>query len=83
MDDLRRIHQQWPEVDAQEIWSLATWRGAAALGTPDVGSLSPMKCADLVAFPALGPDPLQAILQQNVFPTALWIDGRKMADKLQ
>ena len=83
VDDLGRIHQQWPEVDAQEIWSLATWRGAAALDRDDVGSLSAAKFADLVAFPAKGTDPLRAILEDALFPTALWIGGRKMADKPQ
>ena len=81
VEDLRLLHKQWPAVDAQEIWSLATCRAAAALGIDDVGSLSPMKFADLVAFPAPGPDPLRTILEQTLFPAALWIGGRNMADK--
>jgi cytosine/adenosine deaminase-related metal-dependent hydrolase len=83
VDDLRCIHEQSPEVDAQEIWSLVMWRAAAALGMKEVGSLSANKFADVVAFPARGADPLHAILEQPLFPTALWIDGRKIDDKLK
>ena len=80
VDDLRLIHHQYPDVKPAEVWALATWRAAAALGEIHAGSLAPQMQADIVAFPVQTPDPLREILAEAILPTAIWIGGRQMAD---
>jgi cytosine/adenosine deaminase-related metal-dependent hydrolase len=76
VDDLRLIRRLAPEPPAHEIWELATTRAAKALGMADqVGTLAVGKSADVVAFPGIGDDPLNAILREQVRPTALWVGG--------
>jgi imidazolonepropionase-like amidohydrolase len=71
---LRRIA---PEVSAVELWGMATTRAATALQLSEqIGSLTPGKRADIVAFEIGGAsDPLEEILQRNVLPMRVWIDG--------
>lgn len=77
VDDLRLLHAIAPEVDAATIWSMATIRAARAVRMEEtVGTITPGKHADFVAFPATGDDPLTAILEDNASrPTRSWING--------
>src|SRR5205085_4235604 len=64
VDELRLLHQIAPEVPPQDLWQMATIRAAKALQMdPQVGSISPGKLADLVAFPATADDPLCDLLE--------------------
>ena len=80
LDDLRHLRRLAPDVPPADLWPLVTTRAARALGLGDaVGSLTPGKRADLVAFPLPGnvPDPLAAILDDDAAaPSAVWIAGR-------
>ncbi len=63
LDDLRLVHRLYPDLPLETLFTMATLNGARALGlSHDVGSLSPGKAADILAFPISGPDPLRAIL---------------------
>jgi aminodeoxyfutalosine deaminase len=77
VDDLRLLRRIAPEVSAVELWGMATTRAATALQLSEqVGSLTPGKRADLIAFEIGGAsDPLEEILQRNVLPMRVWIDG--------
>ena len=77
VDDLRLARKIAPDLPAPEIWSLATTRAATALNLPDVGQIEKNYRADLIAFPAVGPDPLEQILQQKVLPTHTWLAARR------
>ena len=74
VDDLRVLRRIAPDVPAQMLWEMATIRGARAIGQErNVGSLTVGKAADMVAFPAPGPDPLAEILESDTLPTRVWI----------
>ena len=44
-----------------------------------VGKFIGGNAADFVAFPAVGDDPLEAILREPVLPVGTWIGGEKVA----
>jgi cytosine/adenosine deaminase-related metal-dependent hydrolase len=76
VDDLRLLHAIAAEVPAQKLWELVTVRGARALGlSQTVGSITPGKAADFVAFDAQGDDPLRAILESSQRPSGTWTSG--------
>jgi cytosine/adenosine deaminase-related metal-dependent hydrolase len=81
IDDLRLIHVREPNVSAMEIWQLATVRAAAALQLPQgLGTFSPGAPADLIALPCPPhtDDPLRWVLDSDVIPTGVWIDGHRV-----
>jgi cytosine/adenosine deaminase-related metal-dependent hydrolase len=76
VDDLRLLHTIAAEVPAQNLWELVTIRGARALGlSQTVGSITPGKAADFVAFDAKGSDPLRAVLESSQRPRCTWTNG--------
>ena len=79
LDDLRLVRLAAPDVPAGDLFELITTRAADALQLQtEIGSIAPGKAADLVAFRAIGEDPLDALLNEPLLPTHLWIDGRLM-----
>ena len=76
-DDLRLIRRDRPKLPASLLWGMATWRAAKALGVDgDVGTLSPGRFADLVAFPLDSTtDPLAAALDEDAPPAATVVEG--------
>ena len=69
LDDLRLLHRLYPAVPMETLFAMATLNGAKALGLAhEVGSLTPGKAADMVAFPIAGPAPLRAILESAIAP---------------
>jgi cytosine/adenosine deaminase-related metal-dependent hydrolase len=80
LDDLRLLHRLAPEVPVEQLWEMATMRGAKALmWDGEIGSLEPGKWADMIAFDTRGADPLREILESQVLPRGVWIAGRKIA----
>ena len=78
VDDLRLLRRIAPEVPPAELWSMATIRGARALGqTHRVGSLSASKSADVSIFPVKTPDPLAEVLENDMLPNQVWVGGRR------
>lgn len=76
VEDLRLIHRQHPDMKAIDIWQMATVNSARAMARDDVsGALLPGAPADLVAFPASGPDPLLSVLESDALPSRFWISG--------
>jgi cytosine/adenosine deaminase-related metal-dependent hydrolase len=76
VDDLRLLRRNAPEFPAQALWQMVTVRAARALRMEDeVGSIARGRRADLVAFDADDPDPLDAILRDAREPTHAWFDG--------
>jgi len=76
VDDLRLLREIAPEFPAEQLWQMATMRAAKAIQMDDVvGSLTPGKAADVVAFEAKTDDPLAEILEAARLPHQLWIGG--------
>jgi cytosine/adenosine deaminase-related metal-dependent hydrolase len=81
VDDLRLLRRLAPDVPADTLWRLITTRAARALGMHEsVGTLAPGMAADLVAFPISESttDPLSALLDDHVIPSARWIAGTQI-----
>ncbi|HEX4125421.1 MAG TPA: amidohydrolase family protein [Tepidisphaeraceae bacterium] len=77
VDDLRLLHRLAPESPAEQLWELVTTRAAKALMQDrEIGSLEAGKWADMVAFDAVGDDPLREILETDAMPTQVWIAGK-------
>lgn len=78
LDDLRLLHQQYPDLDVHLLWKMATLNAAKALcWQTGIGSLTPGKHADLVAFPISANDPLRELLETPILPSALWLAGHR------
>ena len=80
VDDLRLIHEIAPDVPAETVWSMATSKAAKAVAMhEEVGTIAAGKCADFVAFAAIGEDPLTAILEDaSQRPVAVWMGGDRV-----
>ena len=76
VDELRLLHRIAPEIPADDLWQMATTRGARAIRMSDtVGSITPGKSADFVVFPVAGDRPLLHLLETPVLPHQVWIGG--------
>lgn len=79
VDDLRLLRDLAPDMPATTFWEMATIRAARAIEMADeVGSITPGKRADFVAFPAAADDPLSDVLRHSVLPSAVWIGGAQV-----
>jgi len=75
--ELRLLRRIDPTAAPALLWELVSTRAARSLGMQaEAGSITPGKPADLVAFPATSPDPLGEVLDRDVLPLRLWLDGR-------
>ena len=82
VDDLRLLRRLAPDVPASALWEMATVRAARAIGREAfVGTISPGKWADIVAFPAAASssDPLADVLDTPTLPAAVWVGGRRVS----
>jgi aminodeoxyfutalosine deaminase len=80
LDDLRLLHQIAPEVPAIDLFAMATIRAARAIGMESqIGSLTPGKPADAIAIPAKD---LDDVLNHQVLPSAIWINGHPIFPRL-
>lgn len=76
VDDLRLVHQIAPEMPAEEVWQMATIRGAKAIDADSrVGSMRPGNFADFTAFAVKTDDPLKEVLESALIPSRTWIGG--------
>ena len=79
VDDVRLLLRLAPDVPPLELWELITVRAAAALeAQSDIGSLQRGKLADAVVFAVCGGDPLREILETEVEPREVWLDGERI-----
>ena len=79
VDDARLVYGLAPELPVEQIWEMVTIRGAKAIDAERlVGSITPGKCADFVAFPVESEDPLKEILESPTLPSRTWIAGEKI-----
>ena len=70
------MHEIAPEIAVETLWEMATLRGARALWMQDdVGSITPGKRSDFVAFPARSNDPLREMLEADVAPAYFTMSG--------
>ncbi len=78
VDDLRLLHEIAPDVVVETVWSLATWRAARAVEMEEsVGTMTPGKAADVVAFAVVGENPLREVLEESSrHPAGVWVGGR-------
>jgi len=81
LDELRFLHEQYPDFSPDELMKMGTLRGAHALGfSSATGTLSVGKDADLVVIPLEDPA-LQknwtGIFDQTNQLAAVYIDGKK------
>ena len=80
LDDLRLVHRLHPDFPMQILFAMATLNGAKALGLAhEVGSLTPGKAADILAFPTSVPDPLRAILGSAIAVSHVYVAGQSVA----
>lgn len=78
VNDLRLLHQIAPDVPAEELWQMATIRGARAIEMADaVGSITARKAADFAVFSVSGDQPLTELLENDLTPREVWIGGVK------
>ena len=76
VDDLRLMHELAPMEAVEDLWAMATFRAARAIGWADrIGSITPGKRADFAAFPVKSNDPLREILETQVLPRGVWVEG--------
>jgi cytosine/adenosine deaminase-related metal-dependent hydrolase len=76
LQDLRLLHRLSPGFPAERLFELATLRAARALGLDHrIGSITPGKSADLIAFALDSKQPLLDLLESNALPARVWIDG--------
>ncbi len=76
-EDLRLLHRLAPEVPPEQIWEMATTRGAAAVGCAEIcGKLAVGGRADLAIFPVSGNEPLREILENQAEPFASRVGGQ-------
>jgi aminodeoxyfutalosine deaminase len=79
VDDLRLMHRIAPQVDPSVLWEMATFRAARALGVEWIaGTLTAGKRADFAVFPIRGDSPLTDILETDVAPSHVWIEGERV-----
>jgi cytosine/adenosine deaminase-related metal-dependent hydrolase len=85
LNDLRLLREIAPELSAMQLFELVTTRAARALHMEnEIGSLTPGKFADLLAFESrAADDPLERILTSQVLPSAVWIAGVKCGPDAQ
>ena len=77
VDDARLIHEIAPDFPVESIWEMMTIRGAKAIdGERSIGSITPVKCADFVAFGVDSEKPLREILENQKIPLKTWIAGQ-------
>ena len=76
VDDLRLLYRLHQETPVLLLWEMATVRAARAIGLGDAGVIRPGVAADLVAFSCATSDPLREILNRQVLPSSMWIDGK-------
>ena len=81
VDDLRLLHEIAPEVAAEALWEMATLRAARAVRMDgELGSLTPRKAADFLAFPTGSQDPLTSVLEAtDAQPSSIWSAGQRLA----
>jgi cytosine/adenosine deaminase-related metal-dependent hydrolase len=79
VEDLRLLHRVAPEVPVQTLWEMATVCGARGLGltraSPLLKTLSTGCC---VVFPTKTDEPLIEILETDVAPVSVWVNGKEL-----
>lgn len=78
VDDLRLLYRLNPETPILPLWEMATVRAGRAIGLGDAGVIRSGVSADLVAFPCATSDPLREILNRQVLPSSIWIEGKRI-----
>lgn len=76
VEELRLLHRMAPQVQADELWKMATTRAARAIQMSDaLGSITAGKAADFAVFAVAGDRPLTELLETSVAPYEVWIGG--------
>jgi cytosine/adenosine deaminase-related metal-dependent hydrolase len=70
---MRQFQRQFPEVDSEEILSMATSRAASALGMDSLGRITAGCSADLIAIPFTGS-------RKDLFETIIAFEGEPLAN---
>jgi cytosine/adenosine deaminase-related metal-dependent hydrolase len=92
LEEMRLVRRLAPDFPVEEIWKMATMRGAEAIGMNSprshkihdpCGSLEPKNRADFVVFKTESDDPLKEILDENLLPRETYILGRKERPKAE
>lgn len=79
LDELKLVHELYPDVAAADLLEMATIHPAVGLGLADqIGTLAAGKQADLAAFPVNGADPLEDLVNRTPQPKAVWVAGRRV-----
>lgn len=79
LDEIRFLHDNYPDLAGETILQMATLNGARALGWDDkIGTITPGLEADLIAIPLNHPptDPLSDILSSNTQPYLTMVRGK-------
>ena len=79
LDEMRYLHNKWPEFSAESLLRMATINGAYAMRWDDIiGSIVIGKEADLIAIPLCQPkmNPIKNILESNAQPKMTMVRGK-------
>jgi len=92
LEEMRLVRRLAPDYPVEEIWKMATIRGARAIQMetpmPDIpfdgcGSLQIRNGADFVVFKTESDDPLTEILDENLLPRETYIRGKRRRPKAE
>jgi cytosine/adenosine deaminase-related metal-dependent hydrolase len=73
VEELRLLHDIAPDVQAEDLWRMATVNAARAIGQPYL-----YQSADFVVFDVLTTKPLTELLETYRLPREVWIAGRRV-----
>ena len=77
-----RVAKQKHQLAPAESLHLGTLAGAECLGLADsLGSIAVGKQANLIALPCTGDEPLTVVLDTDVSPLQVWLEGKQLVNR--
>jgi cytosine/adenosine deaminase-related metal-dependent hydrolase len=81
LNEIRFLHQEFPDLPSEELMAMGTIRGARGLGMADrTGSIDVGKAADLIVIPLESPHSnprWDSLFDTNLVPSAVYVNGQR------